>query len=227
MAIAVGMLGAVVGLVICHMVERGAQGRLLRASVLRRMVAVAACGLAFFALASTYGATLQTLELCGLATVLLTLSLTDFDRREIPNACVLAALGLRLAYLLLACARGEMSLAVLGYYLLSALGVGLALLLTVLVADWLLGGESMGGGDLKLFAVAALYVGWEQSLVLVALACVLGIAGAFVFGRRRQAVEEHGAQTSVFAFGPAISLACVIVLLCGGGAAAWEAFPLI
>lgn len=218
MAIALGVLGLVAGLVTCCLVERGARQRLLRASALRRALAAAACGLAFFALASTYGSTLQTLELCGLTIVLLALSLTDLDRREIPNACVMAALGLRAAYLLLMCARGAMPLAMCGHYLLSALGVGLVLLVSVLLADRALGGESMGGGDLKLFTVMALYVGWEQSLMLVGLACVLGIAGTLVFGRRRQGTGERGAQPVTFAFGPAISLACVIVLLCCGGA---------
>ncbi len=49
----------------------------------------------------------------------------------------------------------------------------------VLIMDRLLGRESMGGGDIMLFAVAGFYFGWQQCLFLIVVACVIGLLFAF------------------------------------------------
>lgn len=63
--------------------------------------------------------------------------------------------------------------------LIGGVAVFVPLLLVVLVADKVLGRDSMGGGDLKLFFVAGLYFGWQQCLFLIIVACVIGIVLAF------------------------------------------------
>ena len=196
-------------------------------------------GVSFVAILAVYGPTLETLELCLFACVLLFLSLTDIDDYLIPNACIVVALVIRCVYLAIMCALGSMTTADLLFYVGSAVGVSVVLLATVLVADHVLGRESMGGGDLKLYAVAALYFGWQQMLFLIVVSCLLGL-GSTVFFRGRALEEGEGQEAGVqsqddsgeqdqpeptgsqpFPFGPSIALACVITMLCGGPVISW------
>ena len=180
-------------------------------------------GLTFVAIAVRYGLSLETLELCAFASVLLFLSLTDIDDFIIPNPCILCALAIRVCYLVASLALGTMTVGEVGYYLASAVGVSIALLATVLLVDLLLGRESMGGGDLKLYAVAALYFGWQQMLFLVILSCVLGLLSSVAFARRAEqdAAGEGKGVSRPFPFGPSIAVACVITMLVGSDVVAW------
>lgn len=69
--------------------------------------------------------------------------------------------------------------------LVGALTVGVAVILLALIMDRVLGRSSIGGGDVKLFAVAGLYFGVRQSLFLIVIACVLGILFALT-------TQNHG-----------------------------------
>lgn len=186
-----------------------------------------ALGASFMAIFATHGLTIETLELCLFACVLLFLSLTDIDDYLIPNVCIVVALAIRCAYLAIMLAWGSLTSSDLLFYGASALGVSVALLVTVLVADRMLGRESMGGGDLKLYAVAALYFGWQQMLFLIVLSCLLGLASTAFFSRRSSATVASGeaeatrAGSQPFPFGPSIALACVITMLCGAPVINW------
>jgi leader peptidase (prepilin peptidase)/N-methyltransferase len=172
-----------------------------------------------------YGLTLETAELLAFACVLLFLSLTDIDDYLIPNTCIVVAVAIRVVYLVVSLCLGTMGVADVLYYVLSALGVAAVLVGTVLVADKVLGKESMGGGDLKLFFVAALYVGWQQSLFLVFASCIIGIVmGTVVWPRIQggaQRAEELGIDARAFPFGPSIAMATIVTLLCGGQVISW------
>ena len=180
-----------------------------------------------------YGITLQGLEMGGLASVLLVASLTDLYDYLIPNGCIVAAIAIRVSYLSICALRGMEVAAVATESLVGAVAVTLPLALLVLVMDRVLGRPSMGGGDLKLFAVAGLYFGWQQCIFLVAVACLLGIAFALA-GRRRaktdgpseapepsEVPEPSEAPRDAFPFGPSIAAAMVVTMLCGGQALAW------
>lgn len=183
-------------------------------------------GLVFVAILLRYGLTIETFHLWAFACVLLFLSLTDIDDYIIPNACIVVGLGIRVAYLAAGLALGALSWGNVGYYAASALGVALVLLVTVLIADHVLGKESMGGGDLKLFALAAFYVGWQQSLLLVIISCLMGLVMGLLIWPSVQAAHEEQAQESgiperAFPFGPSIAAATVITLLCGAQVVGW------
>ena len=185
---------------------------------LRVTLSAALLAVAFVALTVRYGAGLELVELCSFVAVLLILSLTDLDAYRIPNACIATALAIRVAYLAACCASGAIGFRELWFYAISALGVGVALAVVVIVCDQWLGSASMGGGDLKLFVTAAAYVGWQQSILLVLVACVLGIVSSPLFGGgMRQALGS----TKPFPFGPSIALSCLITLLCGEPLVAW------
>lgn len=193
------------------------------------------CAIAFMAIVFVYGLSVETVELLGFTGVLLFLSLTDIDDFIIPNACIVVALAIRAVYLAAAYCMGAMALPDIGYYLASGFGMGIALVVVVLVADKVLGRESMGGGDLKLYAVAGFYFGWQQGLFLVIVSCVLGILVALLtMGKTPAATEEVGLELSggleggedglmrrPIPFGPSIAAACVITMLAGNAFISW------
>ena len=193
------------------------------------------CAVAFVAITAVYGFSLETAELLAFAGILLFLSLTDLDERIIPNACIIAALAVRAAHLAIAFAFGWMDGSQVLFYVLSAFGVGVVLLVIVLIADKVFARESMGGGDLKLYFVAGFYFGWQQCLFLVILSCVIGIvvalatskpasASTTVGATSRSPVEQgddEGIMKRAIPFGPSIAAACVITMLVGNPFVSW------
>ena len=97
------------------------------------------------------------------------------------------------------------------YHVLSGVGYGAVLLALVLLFDKILGKESMGGGDLKLFVVMGLYLGVAASLFALFFSCILGLITGLV---QKQGKEGNGPQIP---FGPAIALAFYAMLLYGDG----------
>ena len=85
------------------------------------------------------------------------------------------------------------------------------LLLIVLVMDCVLGRESMGGGDIKLFFTVGLFGSLRTDLLVVLLACVIGIGLALL----PQKTAHEGEPSGAIPFGPAISAAAVLSLLWG------------
>ena len=160
-----------------------------------------------------YGASLEALELCLLCLVLFVASLTDLAAFVIPDACTLAAVAVRVAYQLVMGLGAGGGLAPLGAALADAVAVIATLALLTLAMDRLLGRDSMGGGDIKLLGVAALYVGWRQCLMLLPLACCLGLASALL--------RPSGERAGAFPFGPSIALALWVTLLVGPEVELW------
>ncbi len=138
------------------------------------------------------------------------LSLVDLDSYTIPDGSLLIAAGVWLAALpFLKPTWGEILRAVL-----AGLAFGGGLLLLSLVMDKVLKRESLGGGDVKLFAVVGLYLGFVGTLFCMMLSCVLGL----IFAAARNRGGEKG---KAIPFGPAISLAAALTLLYGDGAIQW------
>ena len=138
------------------------------------------------------------------------LSLVDLEAYIIPDGCLLIAAGAYIAALpFLGTGFGEILRAVL-----AGIAFGGGLLLLSLVMEKVLKRESLGGGDVKLFAVVGLYLGFVGTLLCVMLACVLGLVFAAVRNR-------GGGKGRAIPFGPSISLAAALTLLYGGGAIQW------
>lgn len=181
-----------------------------------RWLGPVACAVAWALLVAVRGASLQTLFLCLACVPLVACSLTDLQALVIPNACVAAAVVLHVCYLLALCVQDlSLAAAVLARSLAGAGAALVPLLALTLVMDRILGRESMGGGDLKLLAVCGLYVGWQQLLFLVLLACLGGIASSVV-------LTPKGSRTlEPFPFGPSIAVALWVTFLVGPHVEAW------
>lgn len=183
------------------------------------------CAVVFAAIAATYGLSLETVELLAFAATLLFLSLVDIDEAVIPNGCIIAAIAVRAAYLIVALALGHVGLSDIGYYVVSGVGVGVVLAGIVLLANHLFGKESMGAGDLKLYFVSGLYFGWRQCVFLIFVSCVIGVVVGVASANRilssDSGVASSGMLGRPFPFGPSIAIACVITMLVGNPLVSW------
>lgn len=138
------------------------------------------------------------------------LSLTDLECMIIPDVCLISAAAVWVIFLPL---TGMGWPAVRGG-LLAGLIFGGGLLGLSLLMDRILKRDSLGGGDIKLFAVLGLYLGIVGTLFMTVLACLLGLLFA-VLRRGR------GGGSEPFPFGPAIAAAGTVMLLCGEPLIQW------
>ena len=167
---------------------------------------------AFAALVWCYGLTLQTLQYLVFAAILLLISLTDWQTGLIPDRFQLAGIA---SFVLFAALRGGWRMVLAGVG--SGLLVAVPMLVLTLIMDRVLGRESMGGGDLKLFFVAGLYLPCQQLLVFVIFACVAGI----VLALATQKTTNDPDNPNAYPFGPAIALAAVVCLVFGQSVVEW------
>ena len=136
------------------------------------------------------------------------LSLADLDGQIVPDGClVIAALAWLAALPFLWSGWADA-----GLRLLAGAVYGGGLLVLSLAMDRLLGKETLGGGDVKLFAVIGLYLGLAGGLFALLLACVLGLIFAFL---------THRGPGAKLPFAPCISLAAAAMLLYGGPLVGW------
>ncbi len=193
------------------------------------------CAAMYVSIVVRYGLSLETIELIAFASVLLVLSLTDLDDYIIPNGTIVAALCIRLAYLVALGLTGQGDMLILlRDALVGGLGVAVPVLLLSLVMDHVLGRESLGGGDVKLLFVAGTYFGVLQCLFLLIVACVLGIVFSLLGGSAAPSEDEEAEETKeaeedesqantghLIPFGPSIAAACWITMLVGSQVISW------
>ena len=177
----------------------------LRYPLTELVFAVALEGLFF-----RYGITVAFAGASCLTGCLFVLSLVDLEILEIPDGCLLAGV---IAFCVTAPFTMESAKA---FFLHVAAGLvtGVVMLVLSLVMDGVLQRESMGGGDIKLFALLGLWFGFTGILILTFLSCIFGLL--FVSVRRRQ-TEPGG----IFPFGPAIAAAAYVMLIFGDGLRDW------
>lgn len=158
-----------------------------------------------------FGLTAECLRNIAFFGCLFCLALVDMEVRIIPDGCLIAAALAWAVWL----PFSEMPLTEISLHVLAAVVYGGGLLLISLAADKILGKESLGGGDIKLFAVVGLYLGLTGSLFALLLSCVLGLV--FAYGRKLFPCgqDEH------FPFGPAIAAASWLMLMYGQPLVDW------
>lgn len=163
------------------------------------------CAAVFCSALLRWGVSLSLLRFLLLGFFLLVASLVDWDSMELPDRLLLAAAAASLLRLVEDPGNWKSMLA--GAVLVPGL-----LLLLVLLMDRLLKKETMGGGDVKLLAVLGLHLGPAAAVLLLILACVLGLLFALLgkTGRGRP-----------FPFGPMLALSGWLVMLFGSPLINW------
>ncbi len=160
------------------------------------------CALLYLATFLRFGFTFVTLEYLILFSVLLAVSLIDYDTMEIPDGLTVS--GAVLFAVMLYPHGGAASRVQDG--LLGAAIYGGGTLVLSLLMDMVLKKETLGGGDIKLFAMLGLFTGPVGGLLMLLLACIIGLVCSF--SMRKGDKKE-------FPFGPSIAIATVITLLVG------------
>ncbi len=145
-----------------------------------------------------------------LGCLLLALSLIDLATYQLPDQLVLAV---ALTALFRVPVEG---ISALVDGLIGALAIGVPLLLFVLLADYMVGRETMGGGDIKLLTALGFHFGAAQMLVLLILSCCIGIAFSLT-----QKFCKYGSPKKEMPFGPSIALATWATSLLGYGLINW------
>lgn len=138
------------------------------------------------------------------------LTLTDLEDMTIPDGChIVSVLAWAIALPFLPFPGWSEVLR----SVIAAVVFGGGLLAISLIMDKVLGRDSMGGGDIKLFAVVGLYLGIIGTLFALLAACVIGLLFSVV-------TRAKGGDRA-FPFGPAIAVAAAAMLLYGAPLIQW------
>ncbi len=167
----------------------------------------------FAALGARYGTQVIITPLLLLGASLVAVSVIDLQLLRIPDRVTFPTLGLALPLLLAVSLHYEVMGAFVGA-LMGAVAYFVALLVPHLIYP-----RGMGFGDVKLALVMGLYLGWlgwtdahpvlgpvQMVLYGLMLGCALGV----VFGVVTTVATRRRGE---FPFGPALALACLIVVL--------------
>ena len=189
---------------------------------LRYLMVELATAAAFVICVVALGPTLPALKWAVLSAILITLTATDIEERILPDEFTLggAAVGLALAAVV------PIDAGVVTYFLSGALGLRMASVAEALVSAWVAGGaiwlvgwlyqklrhrEGMGFGDVKMIAMIGAFLGFQETLLTLILASVLGsVTGlAYVW------ITKKDMATYELPFGSFIGAAGLVVALWG------------
>lgn len=159
-----------------------------------------ALALVYMSLLRRFGLSMEALSAAVLCSCLFGLSLVDLEIQIIPHRFLVTGAVFRGLELLLS---GGFPALLRGIW--PGLVIGGSVLLLSLVMDKVLRRDSLGGGDIKLLALLGMYFSLPECILLLILACIIGIGAALLTGKTRTA----------FPFGPALSLAAWLTLLAG------------
>lgn len=152
-----------------------------------------------------FGPTIEFVRDWVLAGVLFIVALTDLENFVIYNGCLLVGLIAWIGTVYFV-APVDVRWSWIMHHFLAGLAVGFIMLALSLIMDRVLKKESLGGGDIKLFSLLGLYLGYAGAYELVLFSCVLGL----VFALARKAMFPDASRE--FPFGPMIALAGYILL---------------
>lgn len=168
----------------------------------------AALAIIYVALLLKFDLSLQLVSALVFASCLFCLSLVDLDTQIIPDRFILIPIAVRALELLISGGIGA---------LLSAAVPGLiiagSVLILSLIMDKVLKKDTMGGGDIKLLFVIGLFLTIPECLLMVLMACVIGIVMA--------SLMMKVSPDTPFPFGPALSVAAIVTMLVGSPIVNW------
>ena len=201
----------------------------------RYMLVELLTGILFILAFQSFGFTLGLLAALTFISLLVAVTFIDIDTQTIPNGLVLFGLVAGIAFVFTKIIPGYKA----GYWqnaldALYGLLVGFVpLLLINLGAMLILKKEGMGGGDMKLMAVAGLFLGLKYTILALIIAIYVGgIVGAVILLsariKQRKAQDENAdepedseQQGHYMAFGPFLALGSLISMLYGSAVIDW------
>jgi len=199
---------------------------------LRYLVVELATGAAFALCVAGLGPTLAALKWSIFSAILITLTATDWEERILPDEFTLG--GTVLGYALAAIV--PIDAGIVTFFLSGALGIRMASVAEAVVSSWLAGGaiwlvgwlyekvrhrEGMGFGDVKMIAMIGAFLGFQETLLTLILASVLGSVIGIVFAL----ITKKNMATFELPFGSFIGFAGLVIALWGHVLKPWY-FPL-
>ena len=145
----------------------------------------------FASIVLRHGVTLQTLELFALVVLLMVIAVSSLLDYHIPNKCIWLAVLIRFVYLFLYQLQGGTE-PLVSASIVGALALGIPLFISVWLSNAVLARDVVGMGTVKLVAVVGLYLGWQQGLICLAGAAVLGSMVFLVSPKKKLPVEVEG-----------------------------------
>ena len=156
-----------------------------------------------------YGVSFGFIRSFVFACSLFVLTLTDIEERLIPNGCVIVpAVSWFVTEPFLFAGWKDMWM-----HVGSAVFFAVAILCLSLVMDAILKKDSLGGGDVKLIGLLALYLGIAGTMFMLFFASVLALIWAFATRRLKRG--------QIIAFGPFLSAAGLAMSLYGDRLVNW------
>ncbi len=152
-----------------------------------------------------YGPSYSAMAASVLTLSLIPIFFIDFEHKIIPDVISIPGIVVGFVISLFTGHPGW-----IGSLLGIAVGGG-GLLLLGLLGDFLFKKESLGGGDVKLAAMLGAFLGWEKILLVFIVSSVLGLIGAVIM----LVASDKLKQSRQIPFGPFLSMATVIALVCG------------
>lgn len=135
----------------------------------------------------------------GVATILVTVAIIDWQTRRIPNVLVLALVALRLIMLGMGlCIEGTYAPELFGRSIVGSAVFTAGILVAKATADHFTHDDTLGLGDVKLIAAGCLFLNFGQALAALFIASLAALILALYFRK------AHHDKT--FPFGPALSL---------------------
>ena len=189
----------------------GGRCRQCRAPISLRYPAVeAANGALYYGLAALRGPGAATLVTMLFATLLLVLSLIDYDHHLLPDVITLPALALGLAASFLPGPPSPREAFV------SAAAGFLALWVVAAAGRWYFGEEAIGMGDWKMAAMMGAFLGWRSLLLALFLGALLGsLLGLALIASGR------GSRRMRLPLGTFMAIGGIAVLFTGDRLLAW------
>ncbi len=142
-------------------------------------------------------------------------SITDLESFEIPDGALLSGTLGWIVFTALEFFLGIHDLKWIIHHVVAGLLIGGVMLIISVVMDKILKRDSMGGGDIKLFALLGLYLGYASSYELIILSCFVGL----LFAGLRKALIKGASKE--FPFGPSIALSGYFLLIFGDMITNW------
>jgi leader peptidase (prepilin peptidase)/N-methyltransferase len=163
----------------------------------------AAFGLLAWAYVACFGVSFESVYYLVLLLTLLLVSWVDWETQYIFDVISLPLLGLGLAASIL------FSWRYLAWWdsLASAVSMGLGLMLLGTLGRWLAGRDALGGGDIKLMAAVAAFLGLQQAWKVLFFGILLGLPLMLLYMRlRRQSLKDPAP------FGPGLCAGAALAL---------------
>jgi leader peptidase (prepilin peptidase) / N-methyltransferase len=178
------------------------------------------------------GPTLAALKYAVFSAILITLLATDLEERILPDEFTLggAVVGIVLAAVV------PIDAGIVTFLLSGAFGLRMASIAEALVSAWVAGGsiwlvgwlyekvrhrEGMGFGDVKMIAMIGAFLGFQETLLTLILASVLGSVSGVAY----VLITKKDMSTYELPFGSFIGLAGLVVALWGHVVKVWYFGP--